>query len=193
MRTISLIFSYLLIVIGFASWFLVPNLFSENNEIPLGDIKGFVVDKQNNIYLGSGFYERVQVYNENGEFIRNWKVESLGGTYSIDISANDNILITSARGREQIEYDKNGKVLSKNEIDILKYQNDFKDKKTFITENGTAYELKGNWVSKLVKKNPEKTIIKQSIFLQIIKGPTNSWVLGLIGIICVNLISWKKK
>jgi len=194
MKTLGLIFSYLLIAIGFASWFLVPKFFSNENEIPLGDIKGFVIDSKNNIYFGSGFYERVQVYNQDGEFIKNWKVDSHGGTYIIDIAENDNILITTARGDEQIEYDQNGNVIKRKDVNPLQYElKDFNERESFTTNDGTEYLLNGSFITELIKTNPKKTIVKQNLFLQIIKGPTNSWILGVIGILFVNLLSRKKK
>lgn len=193
MRFLALTISYLLIAIGFSSWFLVPKFFSNNVEIPLGDIKGFVVDSENNIYFGSGFYERIQVYNKKGEFLKNWNVESFGGTYIIDITKDDKIMITTARGDEEIIYDKNGKVVSRKKVNIIEYQNEFRDKDNFTTKSGVTYKLKGVFFTKLVSLNPEKTIIQQNIFLQLLKGPTNSWILMIAGGLLANLLKLKKE
>ena len=181
MKKAGRIISTLLIAIGFVGFLSGSYFYGENNEIPLGDIKGFVVDKNGNIYVGSGFYERVQVYNENGEFIKNWPVEAYGGTFYMDKNKNDEILITTARGDEQILFDVNGVVLSKKEINGLNYGNYETDWRTFTSDKGVKYEIKGSIFQKIVKLNPEHTVIKQSILLQLIKGPFNVMLLAVIG------------
>jgi len=191
-KTLGLILSYLLMGIGLASWLLSGVFFSEKDEIPLGDITGFVVDSQDNIYFASGFYQRVQAYNGKGQFIKNWNIEASGGFYTIDITENDNILITTARGGEQIEYDKNGKILSRKNKNAHESQNKLREKDSFTTESGTSYKFKGSLINELVKTNPEMTIIKQSLFLQIIRGPLNCWVLFMMGILFAGLFSYKK-
>jgi hypothetical protein len=181
MKTTFKIISIILIGIGFIGFLSGSSFYSTKTEIPLGDINGFVVDKDRNIYIGCGFYERIQVYNKNGEFIKNWPIEIYGGMFYMNKTENDEILITTARGDNQILYDKDGKVLSEKNIDHQTFMDSENDWRTFTDDSGIKYEIKGNLYQKLVKLNPEKTIISQSFLLQSIKGPTNVWLLAIIG------------
>jgi hypothetical protein len=191
-KTLGLIFSYLLMGFGLASWLFHGVIFSGKDEIPLGDITGFVVDSQGNIYFGSGFYQRIQVYNKKGQFIRNWNVEAFGGTYSINITEKDNILINLARSDEQIIYDKNGNILLRKKQKRDEPQNKSRDKYSFVTENRINYKFQGSLIQELVKTNPEITIIRQSLFLQLMRGPLNPIILMVIGMLLVGLFRREK-
>jgi hypothetical protein len=181
MRKIGKIISTILVIIGFVGFLSGSYFYGENVEIPLGDINGFVVDKDDNIYVGCAFYERVQVYNKEGKFIKNWPIEAYGGMFYMSKSEKDEILITTARGDDQILYNKNGKKLSEKNIDHQTFMESENDWRTFTADNGIEYEIKGSLIQKIVKLNPEKTIINQSILLQLIKGPFNVWFLAVFG------------
>jgi hypothetical protein len=191
MKKIGGIISSILVIIGMVGFWSGSYFFDYNTEIPLGDINGFVVDKENNIYVGSGFYQRVQVYNENGEFIKNWDIDAHGGTFTVNLTDNEEILITTARGDEQIWFDKNGRILSRKKINSETYEASERDWRTFNTAEDVKYEIKGTLFQKLIRVNPEKVIINQNLFLQIIKGPINIWLFAVIGAIIGYL--WKKK
>ncbi len=58
--------AFLLLLIGFTG-FMGGGLISEgiidyNRELPLNEIEGIAVDEEENIYVGLGFYGKVQVY-----------------------------------------------------------------------------------------------------------------------------------
>ena len=189
MKISILIITFLMAAIGFGSWILLPLVLTEKNEIPLADIIGFVVDSEENIFIGSQFYGRIQVYNENGEFLRNWKVDALEGAFNISLSEKNNILITTARGREQIEYDLFGNILSRKEIGS--YENEPKNENTFTAESGITYQLKGKVINKLIRTEPEKIVIKQNVLLQIL-NPMKSIFLIIIGSLLVFLLKRRK-
>ncbi len=181
MKKIGRIISTLLVVVGFVGFLSGSYFYGRSVEIPLGDINGFVVDKDDNIYIGCAFYERVQVYNKEGEFIKNWPIEAYGGMFYMSKTEKDEILITTARGDDQVLYDKNGKILSKKNIDHQTFMESENDWRTFTSDKGVEYEIKGSLFQKIVKLNPAQTIINQNALLQLIKGPFNVWLLAVIG------------
>jgi len=152
-----------------------------DKEVPLGDIKGIVVDNEGHIYVGLGFYGKVQVYDTNGKFIKNWKVGASGGTFNIDLTDDQNILISTARGDKQILYDKNGKVVSKNSVDNI-YSETKRPWDSFATSEGDSYEVKGGMFPSIVRTSPDnKVIVKQGLILQLMKGPFPAWLIGALG------------
>ncbi|MBM1106961.1 hypothetical protein JQC67_12490 [Aurantibacter crassamenti] len=192
MKKIISVFSNILAIVGVIGFWSGSYFYNENTEIPLGDIKGFVVDKENNIYVGSGFYEKVQVYDEDGNFLKNWDLEAYGGTFTMNLTEHEEILITTARGNEQIWFNKNGRILSQKKIGNGTYEESKRDWRTFTTKENVQYEIKGTIFHELVRLNPKKTIINQNLFLQIIKGPFNIWLLIVIGGIISYLLKVKK-
>src|SRR6478735_842158 len=123
MKKTVLIIAMFLILIGFTGFvgglLITTSVIEFTKELPLGDTEGIVVDKFGRIYIGLGFYGKVQVYDNEGHFLRNWKVESSGGSFRIDLTKEQNILIATARGNKQIVYDTNGNILSKTVIDKI--------------------------------------------------------------------------
>jgi len=152
-----------------------------NKEVPLGDIKGIVVDNEGHIYIGLGFYGKVQVYDTNGKFIKNWEVAASGGSFNINLTEGQNILISTARGEKQILYDKNGKVVSKNSIDNI-YSETKRPWNSFVTSEGDSYEVKGGMFPSIIRISPDnKVIVKQGLILQLMKGPFPVWLIGALG------------
>jgi len=129
---------------------------------------------------------------EIGSITKNWDVEALGGTFTVNLTDSEEILIATARGDEQIRFDKNGRILSRKKIDNATYEESERDWRTFTTAENVKYEIKGTLFQKLIRVNPEKVIINQNSFLQIIKGPINIWLLVVIGVI-IGYLAKKKK
>lgn len=65
MKKIGIIISLLLILIGFTGFIggalITGGIIDYDKEVPLGDIEGIVIDKEGYIYVGLGFYGKVQV------------------------------------------------------------------------------------------------------------------------------------
>ncbi len=186
MKKTGTIISILLILIGF-SGFLGGALISNgtidyNKELPLGDIKGGVVDSNKYIYIGLGFYGKVQVYDNNGEFVCNWKVNSSGGTFNIGITEEEKILISTARGNKQITYNKNGDIHTSKTIRDIYYDTKRSWNK-FESKEGNKYEITRGMFPKIIMTYPyEKTIVNQRFFLQMMKGPLPAWLFAAFGL-----------
>lgn len=152
-----------------------------DKEVPLGDIQGIVADNKGHIYLGLGFYGKVQVYDNNGKFIKNWQVGASGGAFNIDLIEDQNILVSTARGNKQILYDQNGKVISKNSIEGV-YLETKRSWDSFTPSEGETYEVKGGMFPSIVRTSPDnKVIVKQGLILQLMKGPFPAWLIGVLG------------
>ncbi len=185
MKKLGTILSLLLILMGFIGFIggalITMGVIDYDKEVPLGDIKGIVVDNEGHVYIGLGFYGKVQVYDSNGEFINNWVVGASGGTFNIDLTEDQNIIISTARGDRQILYDQNGKVLSKKSIDNI-YSETKKPWDRFTTSKGEIYEVKGGMFPKILRTSPDKkVVIKQGLILQLMKGPFPAWLIAALG------------
>jgi len=106
-------------LIGFISGFNVSlflyKIIPDSFEMPLGDLKGLAVDSEGNIYCGTQFYSRFQVYNRNGRFLYGKCFDSGGGAFKIKINSDDKIEIMTYRGQIKYLFDKDGTLLYKRE------------------------------------------------------------------------------
>lgn len=123
----ALFLSLLLWIISFGLWWfggigltriplLMRTLFHHSTtQFPLGDLGGIAVDDEGNVYLASIAYERIQVYNSQGEFSKGYFVESGGGLFDIWIEDNHLHAVIS-RGYRYHVFDLNGKLIRRTKI-----------------------------------------------------------------------------
>ena len=134
------------------------DILPENFEWPVGKSKN-VIHVLNKYYVVPHLStNRVQVYNNNLEFIRGWNIEAGGGVFKIQ-NSDSNILIYTARGDNKYLYDINGKLLLSE-----KY-----------TEKGQTYSsffLDGQTVN-----------IPTPVPLLVFSSPFLSWLCAVIGIL----------
>jgi len=77
---------------------------------PLSKVKDLDVDRNDNIVVYLRDHCRLQIYQNNGEFLRGWFVYTLGMTATIHIDPNDSINIVT-RGDKQYVFDTYGNLL----------------------------------------------------------------------------------
>lgn len=157
-------------VIGFFSGFVISLGVKYDGELPLGDIQGFVVDDSRNIYIGSGFYSIVQMYDSTGEFVRNWKVKSQEGSFRMDLSEEQNILILTARGDKKLSYNNKGLII-KEEVIPKVYSKSPIYRRMYLSKDGEKYEERGWIFTRIVRLSDSKVIEKQNLLLELLKGP----------------------
>lgn len=115
---LSLLFSLLLIFIGFGSTFLAPifplrpygwPLVSNKVRLPLSQPFWIAVDSTGLIYVIEQYVPRVQVYEPDGKFVRGWFVQVYVAS-GLEIDDNDHLHIITSTGTNPV-YDKYGRVL----------------------------------------------------------------------------------
>ena len=163
---------------GFVGGFFISSgIIDYDGELPLGHVTSIVVDNRGDIYIGLGFYSKVQVYDSKGNFLRNWQVEAGGGTFAMDLTPEQNILVSVARGRNQILYNQYGIILSRNKIKGDTTETHQFDVTSYKTQEGILYDIKGWVIPKVTRLLPPKqVVIKQNVFLQLIRGPFPAWM-----------------
>ena len=183
MKKTARILSFILLFIGFSFFFVKGNLFGKDKEIPLGEIKGIIVDSNKNIYVGCGFYDRIQVYDKSGKFIKNWKISAYNGDFTINFSKDENISIVTLKNDQKTVYSKVGKKIYTKPFNSENYIKTKRNLKSFETNDNNIYEIKGNFLHRKIIINNEKTIINQSIWLQFFNSSKNILLIILLGII----------
>lgn len=165
--------------IGWASGFVISltNLNTEF-EIPMGAASAFTVDSKSNIYMCSQFYSTVQVYNKNGEFIRNWRIPSAGGDLNIDCK-NDTIEVFSAKVGAILKFDIKGKLYEKTMTQVR--SSDFRENpKELITKQKDKYHLNNGMIWPVIEKNGI-SIVRPKIHLWFFQGPAPAFLFAIFG------------
>ena len=101
--------SAILILIGFAGFFLdlwLGPLTKNSNTIewPLADITDVAISDEGDVFLALMFVGRVQVYSNDGQFLRGFDVPTAGGHLCIEIQ-NDSLLVDAARLEKVVKLD----------------------------------------------------------------------------------------
>jgi DNA-binding beta-propeller fold protein YncE len=75
-----------------------------------GEVHGIAIDAQRRIYVCDRGNNRVQVFDENGNFLDQW--ENITGPSDIKITTDGFAWVTSGRGNRLAKYDLNGKLIT---------------------------------------------------------------------------------
>jgi hypothetical protein len=99
-------------------------------KFPLSAPEVVLVDNSGDIYCLSKFYNRLQVYDKNGNFLKGWFIDLPAGSFKILEDTDNNIRVVSANNSFISVFDKNGYFLRKSQrpdFDEKFYANEVKD------------------------------------------------------------------
>ena len=121
----------------FVSWWNV-SLVSSRLQVPLKGVNGIAIDSKDNIYVSIQSFQRIQVYNCDGAFLKSWssRIGKEGTHFRLIIDKSDRIHVLD-RNFHNI-YDVNGNKMSSNE-DYSNLKND--NPRQAKDSNGNLYEF----------------------------------------------------
>lgn len=147
--------------------------FKIKTELPISNFAGFVVDQQQNIYIGDSFYSVIQKYDRAGNFIESFKVkDTWGKPFHLNIDTRDNIMVTKQTDRKVTVYPSSDREKSfsfyTDETGEMKSANTF-----FITRSHEKYgnpETRFPVIWKL--SGTKEKIVEQGFFLRLLSLPS---------------------
>ena len=167
--------------VGFAGGGLIgTGAFDYDGELPLSDIKGFVVDDNGHVYVGLGFYGMIQAYDANGKFIKNWRVKAVGGTFTIQLTEDHRIFVQTARGNNKLWFNRDGNIVAE-EVRHTKYAEIDSRWDSYTSEAGVTYAVKGGMFPRIENSTHEKVVVSQGILFHMLKGPFPAWLFIALG------------
>lgn len=171
-----------------------------NIELPLAGIDGIDVNREGKLFVASKYYNRIQVYNTNGDFIRGWFLNNTGSIYlKIRINDNNKVEVASLRGSKIDVFDENGKLIKTRKFD--EDDTDFfdsfeqKGKHLFDKLRRCHYDVEG-WVFQgIIQTVPDgkKKIGKNAFYLFPFQGPFQGWATAIFGGFLITRAEKKKK
>lgn len=166
------------LICWFGTAFLNFTMPSKNIRFPFSDLEEIALGYDNNIYCVSGFYNRLQVFNSKGDFIKGWFVNLPAGKYSISVDKEANVFLSMKNNKVYI-YDCEGKRLKRDDIKIhsLKQENR-------IDDNGDNYIIRQPYfyphIIKRSTNGVESKIIQQPFGMWLITMPIPSLLFVVI-------------
>jgi|GEM_PF-3015370 len=180
-KSVLLGLSYFLIVIGFIGWvggfLLNMEVISYHGELPWGDCKGFTVDHNEIVYVGSGFYGVVETYDTSGSFLAHFPARAGGGSFSLELDSIDQVVITTARGNNRFTVNSEGSILqrSKTPHDLNRPNSSGQ----ITSARGNVYRM-GDTILPSIERNGVP-YINQDFALSLIAGPFPAFLYVLAG------------
>lgn len=163
-----------------------------SSELPLGRLGGITGDAAGNLFCGLQSYNRVQVYDDSGQFQRGWFIQSYGGEFRIRTNGDDHIEVACTRGRKIFTYNAEGETIS--EADDDKYGSIFDEfsdtsQRKYHDVDGNSYSIRNGFVfSDVLKTDPagvQSVIIASRSFKWYLMGRFPSWIMGMLGLVVV--------
>ena len=155
-----------------------------NIEVPLGDLEGIAVDADGNIYCGTPFWQRVQVYDQEGSFIRGWSVDAGGGMFRIRTDKDGYIHAATARGGMHYTYRPDGTLVSEaEEPELLGTFQAY----SIVADDGSRYDIcSPNLFPNIVKTDENgqsRRVVGPRWHLWLIQGPFPAFILFAVGVL----------
>lgn len=173
-------------------------IFPAKSELPLGDADGIAVDGSGNIYLAVPSYQRVQVYDSNGDFIKGLHVDAHIGAFYIWI---EDELLHVAVSRTDIHLVTNldSKVLESSEVESFEEWESLWEKASvnrYKDASGNTYKFHDSkWFPKVTKTVPSGdsvVLISNPIHFWLLKGPFPAWLFILCSMLMIVFLKLRK-
>ena len=136
-----------------------------NVELPMGWVRGAVVDREGNTYCPSSPLGRIQVYDREHRFLYGWFVDASGGVFRIHLDPEGRIEVVTARGSTRYLFDREGSLL------------------------GRGSYLPGSY-SDFDAWEGDRTWVPTPVWLAPLSHPSGSWAVGVVG---MAIIVWARR
>ncbi len=187
----------LFLIVGAIGWFIpffdVINY--ENFELPNTLPQGLFVDNEGNIFCGSQTYERIQMYDKHGSFVRGFSTDvGKGSGFQFTFEVKNSQLyihvfgawLKSERFDRKILYSLDGRLLDTTDIPSTEYAGYNVNNKAFDSL-GNEYVFKGFLFPRVIKKTDKNrsVIIATSVYFWPFQSPFPSFAFFFISLLAL--------
>lgn len=153
-----------------------------HEELPLGDIEGILVGNSGEIYLGLQTYSRIQVYDQQGRFMRGYMTYGRPFDFCLDETQAE-VLVTHGHSTYRLNASTGAIIDSNNERDHS------------LRSGNVAYDTKGNhyelsawswlWprIQRVSPQGEESIVVRQPWTLWIRQTPSPAYHLAAFGLV----------
>lgn len=193
-----------LLLLGCVGWFggaltLIhkPAWISSNTQLPLGDLQSVALDSQGRIYCGLGFYSRIQVYDNQGRFLRGWWVDAGGGMLRFHVAEGDRLEVEAVRRDRVFTFDPNGHLIESNqETETQREVFDRRDQLAAADARGRTFAIRNRLFWPHVVREDQAgqtTVVSTPWYLWPIMGPFPAWIFCAVGIVTLGITAVRRR
>ena len=155
---------------------------------PLSSPDKIVIDNKGQIYCVSRFYNRLQVFDPRGQFIRGWFVNLPAGKYSISIDIEGNVCLFAKNNKKGYKYSSNGKQIGEMGNPYYAENDHFEQLMKTESSLGDTYNIQNPFlfpeIIKTSESGRESLLYRQPFGLWLVTMPIPSlvffWLLVII-------------
>jgi len=168
--------------------------------LPLGTLEDVAVAGDGRIYCAIPFGARIQVYSEDGKFLRGWFVNCAGKKFDIRVDSEGLIhVFTGGHVEQHYVFDRTGRLLESAKIgsidDMVLSEKIIRGKPQDAL--GNVYETRSeNWRPQVVRVAPdgaESVAVWDPLYLWPVMGPLQSWLCIFLGGIAYSQLTERRK
>ncbi len=167
-------------------------------QFPLSYVESMAVDNNGKVFLAIPFYQRIQAYDNEGNFLKGWFIESSGGLFNIWIE--DNLLhVAVSRTNKRLVMDTDGRILDSFDISSFEESQRLTQKGSITGYNdkdGNRYTFqKSSFFPKVLKRSyddNESVLISDPMHLWMFKAPYPDMLFFVWGAFMLLLIKLEK-
>jgi hypothetical protein len=154
-------------------------------------------DLDGRVYVGLDFYQRVQQYDADGNFLRGWQLDAATKSFRLTVDEQGRLVAATSRGNNHI-YSPDGGILE-SRPDNGEMYNDLADsaRHGIVGADGSTYRLESRFVSPRVvridRDGTTQTVVSQPRYKGFLMGPLPSWLLWMLGIVTLGATDHLKK
>lgn len=170
---------------------------SSRIQFPLGGVDSIATDSMGRVYCGISFYSRIQVYSNDGSFLRGWFVPD--SVMMLEVDSNDRLHYLALRNDKHYIFKPDGELFKEERVSES-FAREFGPNSNLQIDDslGNIYKIKEPWlfpnVIKISPSGDAVVLVSDPFYLWLFRAPLPSWGLNaLIGITWTLLESRKKK
>jgi len=181
-------------LVGLYGFISANNGVRNNKEAPLNSVQGIIVNDLN-IYIGLGFYNRIQKYDLQGNYLKCWHTDTYSKDFTFKVKTNGepeilqrNVLRNTTK--KLIESNEFGEEVT-DIIQNLEGTNQLMNPTEYTDIQGDLYRFHDGFFKKLTKSSDGKevVVITQTFMQNLYNGYSTPWSLGAFGILIFLLVN----
>lgn len=152
-------------------------------EFPLGDMGSFAVDSEGQIYCGTQFYSRVQIYDATGRFVTSHYVDVGTGPFQLNVNEDDNLVVVGARKQVRYIYDHEMSLLGQSPDPGGRIFKELAKRRAprYRDRHGTSYTSRDflllyPHIVKIDRSGESSVVVRTPFYLWPFMGPILNWL-----------------
>lgn len=162
------------------------DILPETMIFPMGYADGVVKNEGGLLFVALQSYNRIQIYDASGKFIKSKYIDASGGIFKIELDEDGCVNVYTSRKNKHYKLDEKGNIVLNED-----YTGQYEHHDTYyIDEEGSKYYVSCKYLYPRVIKEDnlgsKHIIIKQPVYLWVLGAPLPSFLIGVIGIFISN-------